>query len=335
MPVLSRNIHRNGGFTLIELLVVIAIIGILIALLLPAVQKVREAANRISCANNLKQIGLALLNYHTTHRTFPPGQWCPNLQNNAPTYEYNRGCWFENLLPFVEQPALADAIQAYDQAHRNTLHYICSAPGHQTPLALFMCPADPFAGKNVTQWNPGGTGPSDGTPPNSQGFHGNYVLCSGSTVFNPPTSPDGRALDGIFFVQSQVRIAEVADGTSNTLLSAEINLVPDRLTGGPCCEGNDLRGRYYNSYFGDTLFTTLQPPNTSLPDVSDLCLHLPPYAPCSESTATAEHYARSRHAGGVNAGWADGSVRFIANAINPQAYRALGSRAGGEPGFGE
>jgi prepilin-type processing-associated H-X9-DG protein len=198
-----------------------------------------------------------------------------------------------------------------------------------------MCPADPNAGKDVTQWNPAGTGPSDGTPETSQGFHGNYVLCSGSTAFNPPDSPDGRQLNGTFFVQSQVRLSDITDGTSNTLLSSEINLVPDRLTGGPCCEGNDLRGRYYNSYFGDTLFTTLQPPNTSLPDVTDLCQPLPTFAPCTESTSSAEHYARSRHTGGVNAGLADGSVRFISHFVSPPTYLALGSRAGGEVGPGD
>jgi prepilin-type N-terminal cleavage/methylation domain-containing protein len=322
--------QRRRAFTLIELLVVIAIIGVLIALLLPAVQKVRAAADRIHCANNLKQLGLALHNYHTANGTFPPGQWCPNLQNNGPTYHYNRGCWFQNLLPFIEQTALFQQIDAYDRANLNVVHYICAAPGHQTHVPTFQCPADPNGGKDITQWSPTGAGPSDGTPQGSQGFHGNYVLCSGSTVFNPPLSPDGRRLNGIFFVQSRIRISDITDGTSNTLLSSEINLVPDNLTGGPCCEGNDLRGRYYNSYFGDTLFSTLQPPNTSLFDVTDLCIHLPTYAPCTESVSSAEHYARSYHVGGVNAGLADGSVRFISNFINPLTYLAMGSRNGGE-----
>jgi type II secretory pathway pseudopilin PulG len=315
--------------------VVIAIIAVLIALLLPAVQKTREAANRMRCQSHLKQLGMALHNYHSTHGTFPSGQWSPNLQENKPTYHFNRGCWFQDLLPFVEQSGLFQQVDGYDRAHLNGLHYICDAPGHQTHVPTFQCPSDPSAGKDLTQWNPAGTGPSDGTPQNSQGFHGNYVLCSGSTIFNPPTSLDGRKLNGIFFVQSKVRIADIADGTSNTLLSSEINLVPDRLTGGACCEGNDLRGRYYNSYFGDTMFTTLQPPNTSLPDVTDLCIHLPIQAPCTESVSTAQHYARSHHPTGVNAGLADGSVRFIANFINPQAYLALGSRAGGEVTAGD
>jgi prepilin-type N-terminal cleavage/methylation domain-containing protein len=326
MPASAR---RRPAFTLIELLVVIAIIGVLIGLLLPAVQKVREAANRMKCGNNLKQLGIALHNYLNTHDSFPPGQWCPNETENSPTYHYNRGCWFQCILPFVEQPALYQSVNNYDTAHLNALHYTCATPGCDDPVPTFSCPSDPNRGKNMTQWNGPGTGPAT-APQNAQGFHGNYVLCSGSTVFNPASSPKGTALDGIFYVHSRTRIADIPDGTSNTLLASEINLVPDHLTGGACCAGNDLRGRYYNSYFGDTLFSTLNPPNTSLPDVTDLCISLPRFAPCTQSNSTAEHYARSYHPDGVNAGLADGSVHFISNNINPQTYRFMGTRAGGE-----
>jgi prepilin-type N-terminal cleavage/methylation domain-containing protein/prepilin-type processing-associated H-X9-DG protein len=322
--------RSRRAFTLIELLVVIAIIAILIALLVPAVQKVREAAARAECSNNLKQLGLALISNHDTFHHFPAGQYCPNITENAPTYHYNRGCWLTDVLPYVEQGPLFTELDAWDKGMLGALHYMCNGPGHETVLPTFMCPSDPNAGKVLTQWNGAGTGPSNGTPQSSQGFHGNYVLCSGSTVFNPPTSPNGTNLNGVFYVQSKTRVTDIIDGTSNTLLSSEINLVPDDLTGGGCCQGNDLRGRYYNSYFGDTMFSTLQPPNTSAPDVTDLCLNQPLYAPCVESTTTAEHYARSHHSGGVNAGLADGSVRFISSSVNPLVYLNLGSRAGGE-----
>jgi prepilin-type processing-associated H-X9-DG protein len=283
----------------------------------------------MKCSNNLKQLGVALHNYLSVHESFPPGQWCPNETENSPTYHYNRGCWFQSILPFVEQVGLYEQVDGYDKANLNVSHYICAAPGRETIVPTFMCPSDPNKGKVMTQWNGPGSGPAT-TPQNSQGFSGNYVLCSGSTVFNPPTSTNGTKLDGIFYVQSTTNIAQITDGTSNTLFSSEINLVPDDLTGAGCCAGNDLRGRYYNSYFGDTLFTTLNPPNTTLPDVTDLCLDKRPYAPCTQSNSTSEHYARSYHTGGVNAGFADGSVRFIANSINPQTFRFMGTRAGGE-----
>jgi prepilin-type N-terminal cleavage/methylation domain-containing protein/prepilin-type processing-associated H-X9-DG protein len=320
---------RRRGFTLIELLVVIAIIAALVGLLLPAVQKVREAAARAQCANNLKQLGIALHTYHDANGTMPPGQWCLNLSENTTTYHYNRGCWFQNTLPHVEQDNLYREITAWDQSNLGSRHYMCAAPGHETVVKTFMCPSDPFAGKVITQWNGPGTGVSNGTPQSSQGFHGNYVLCSGNDAFNPSYSRNGSNLNGMFYVHSTVRLSDVTDGTTNTLMSSEINLVPDNMIGPGCCEGNDLRGRYYNSYFGDTMFTTKQPPNTTLPDVTDLCINQP-YAPCTESNSQALHYARSRHSGGVNAGLADGSVRFIANGVNAQVYLNLGTRAGGE-----
>lgn len=327
---MSSSPEKRSAFTLIELLIVIAILAVLIALLLPAVQKVRETASRMKCQSNLRQLGMALHHYHEVNGKFPIGQVNDNLTDNGPSYSYNRGTWFQFILPYVEQESLYQQIYAWDQSMLDIGHYICAAPGHETILPTFVCPSDPNGAKVLTQWTGSGASPNNGTPQDSQGFHGNYVVCGGSDTFNPSYSPSGTSLNGIFYVQSTTRLTDITDGSSNTLLSSEILLVPDNLTNTTsCCEGNDLRGRYYNSYSGDSSFSTLQPPNTSAPDITDLCLNVP-YAPCTESTTNISHFARSLHTGGVNAGLADGSVRFIANTVNAQVYLALGTRAGGE-----
>jgi prepilin-type processing-associated H-X9-DG protein len=161
------------------------------------------------------------------------------------------------------------------------------------------------------------------------------VLCAGSTVFNPTTDPLGENLNGLFYCLSKTKITGITDGTSNTLMSSEIILVPDE-TGvtfqpGPDGVQHDLRGRYYNTWQGNVLFTTLQPPNTSVGDTSDYCRDgIVPQAPCILSATNTAQYARSFHTGGVNAGLADGSVRFISNNINLVVYQALSTRAGGE-----
>jgi prepilin-type N-terminal cleavage/methylation domain-containing protein/prepilin-type processing-associated H-X9-DG protein len=322
--------RQRFGFTLIELLVVIAIIGILIGLLLPAVQKVRESANRAKCSNNLKQIGLGLHNYHSAYELFPPGQSTGNEDSvPPPNYRFHRGCWFQPILPFVEQDALYRQIDSWDRSFNGGFHYITDSPGHGTVVPSFMCPADPANPKVLTHFHDSSTG---NPVADSQGFHGNYVLCSGNDYFNPASSRDGTKLDGIFYAMSKTRIADVTDGTSNTLMSSESIIVPDNSS------TDDLRGRYYNHFLGEATFSTKDPPNTTLPDGSNLCITNYPMAPCqvvpypfsSMPSSTAIHYARSYHPGGVNVGLADGSVQFMANSVDPVAFRALGTRAGGE-----
>jgi prepilin-type processing-associated H-X9-DG protein len=161
------------------------------------------------------------------------------------------------------------------------------------------------------------------------------VLCAGSTVFNPSTDPLGENLNGMFYPLSKTKITDVTDGTSNTLMSSEIILVPDvigvQFQPGPSLSLHDLRGRYYNTWQGNVLFTALQPPNTSVGDTSTYCRDgIVPQAPCILSATNTAQYARSFHTGGVNAGLADGSVRFISNNINLLVYQALSTRSGGE-----
>jgi prepilin-type processing-associated H-X9-DG protein len=307
------------------LLVVIAILAVLIGLLLPAVQKVREAANRLKCQNNLKQIGLGLHNYHDTNNVFPPGQFNPIAQDLHP---YNRACWELPLLPFIEEAALFQGIDNYLRVQNGP--YACWAPNAWVPVKALMCPADPHAGKNLTS---GAATPQDANV--NQGFHGEYVLCAGSKVFNPSSDPLGEHLNGMFYPLSKTKIASVTDGTSNTLMSSEIILVPDvigvQFQPGPDLSLHDLRGRYYNTWQGNVLFTALQPPNTSVGDRSNYCRDgIVMQAPCILSGTNTAQYARSYHPGGVNTGLADGSVRFISNNIDLLLYQALSTRAGGE-----
>jgi prepilin-type N-terminal cleavage/methylation domain-containing protein/prepilin-type processing-associated H-X9-DG protein len=305
------------GFTLIELLVVIAVIGILVALLLPAVQKVREAANRIHCQSNLKQLGLALMNYHTVHGYFPHGTYNRIDETGTTLPPYNnmqdRRCWMQDILPYLEQDSLFRAFDDYMKTHPSALYF----PLNTTIVPTLMCPADPTNPKLRT-WNPGGG------PDNSQGFSGNYVLCAGNDYFNPGGVAGSTNLNGMFYALSQVRLSEVTDGTSNTAMSSELILSPDVID-------NDIRGRYYNPAHCGTLFSTRLPPNTPVADQLDWCSSRPvPQAPCVWVGTDIFVLARSYHPGGVNLGLVDGSVRFIANAIDPLTYKGLGSRNGNE-----
>jgi prepilin-type processing-associated H-X9-DG protein len=235
----------------------------------------------------------------------------------------NRGGWWQMILPYVEQNNLYQVLYAYTTAPAfaksefymtysvNNNPAQASDPGRNTIVPMFMCPSDPANPKATT------------VAGNEQGFHGNYVLCAGSTVFNPSTSPDGSNLNGMFYPFSKTRITSIADGTSNTLMGSELILVKDTNL-------HDIRGRYYNSWQGNVLFSTLFPPNTSAPDKSNYCIALLPVAPCTLTATAVVQSARSYHTGGVNALLADGSVHFISNAVDPTTYLALGTIAGGE-----
>jgi len=294
------------AFTLVELLVVIAIIGVLVALLLPAVQAAREAARRMSCSNNLKQLGLGMHNYHDAFLIFPFGMNgdLVDLNSGSP----NRLCWVPLILPFIEQSNLHDQINF----ELDLNPYASNTGGwdivRATAIPMLMCPSDP-------------ANPKMG----NQGFHGNYVLCNGSSSITTTTNQEGFDLDGMFFPQSKISFRDVTDGTSNTVMGAELILVPDTLS----ATGHDMRGRYYNTQDGGMFFSTLYSPNTSVADRRQHCSIKAPHAPCQRVNDPKHQSARSYHAAGAQSVFADGSVHFIAETINATTWNNLGSRNDG------
>lgn len=317
MPPLRASRHR--GFTLIELLVVIAIVGILIALLLPAVQKVRAAAARVKCSNHIKQIGLAMHAYHDGRGFLPHGtyNYIDSTFYTPPPYNntQDRRCWMHDILPYLEYEALFKEFDAWMSTGKSALYF----PGNTRHPPTLICPADPVSPKLMTKNKDGG---GDG---GAQGFSGNYVGCAGNGYFNEGGVVNSSKLNGMFFAQSKVRFAEVTDGTANTALVSELILVEDD------AYYNDIRGRYYNPAHCGVLFSTRLPPNTPVPDQFNWCSkNAPPQAPCSWVDMPQFVLARSYHFNGVNLGIADGSVRFVSNSVDPVSYKALGSRNGNE-----
>jgi prepilin-type N-terminal cleavage/methylation domain-containing protein len=300
--------HNRAAFTLVELLVVIAIIGILVALLLPAVQAAREAGRRSSCSNNLKQLGIGTHNYHDVLKVLPPGQL--NLLGSGSTPNgFVRQCWMQQLLPYIEQKPLYDVIQAGQAAN-----YTCHINGVQNRIDTLSCPSDGKAGKNIT------AGSTSSTPNPAQGFHGNYVACATSGLFGDTGQGNiGTVMTGMFYCYSRTKLSSCVDGTSNTLFFSEIVLVED--TG-----AHDLRGRYHNTWEGNTLFSCAYTPNTTVGDRSSYCIAAP-QAPCQTlGTTGLVQSARSYHPGGVQVGLGDGSVRFISNTITPVVWQAAATR---------
>jgi prepilin-type N-terminal cleavage/methylation domain-containing protein len=313
------------ALTLIELLVVIGIVGILAALLLPAVQQARAAAQRSSCANNLRQIGLALHLHESSYGRLPPGRGAPLPLAFSP---------HAHLLPFMEQSSLHHQVDlaappvTFNVPPATIYDGTRNFPAAASVCQGFACPSDPARGR-VPGSAYGGT---------------NYAACAGS-------GEGGGGLnsaDGLFFLGSAVRLAQIQDGVSNTVAFSERTLGggianppsqpgPRNLamrefpgaadpTAGNCIESgsggwNHERGaKWILGNYGNTLYNHWLPPNASDWD----CLNA--------TQQKARSAARSNHAGGVFALYCDGSVHYAADTIALPVWQSLATRKGGEAG---
>jgi len=281
--------RSQRGFTLVELLVVIAIIGILIALLLPAVQAAREAARRSQCMNNLAQFGLALQNYDSAHEMLPPGVVNPEGPIRSEPQGYHMS-WLVQLLPYVEEQVTFQHVDfsggAYDEKNE---------PVSRTGIYLFQCPSDP------------GRRYSDEDPSTS-----NYAGCHHEV--EAPIDADNH---GIFFLNSHIRSRDILDGASHTIFVGEKMI-----------DANDLG---WLSGTRSTLRNTGTPINATAvirTEPSTLAPGKP--QPVNDPTNLYVGGYSSYHPGGAQFLFGDGSVRFLSETIDDQAYQQVGHRADGK-----
>ena len=335
----SSTTFARRGFTLVELLVVIAIIGVLIALLLPAVQQAREAARRMQCTNQLKQLGLALHNHHDTYGSFPKKG---RLQGGY----HDRIGGMLNVLPFIEQSALKERIDAHTglAALSDMSPWSGYAP-LQTRINMLLCPSDP------------GTSQS---PPDGYGAPTNYKFSIGDSYLAIQSA--SRSHRGLFEDKGEKSFRDVTDGTSNTVMMGERSVGTNArmvlqghaysvsFTSDPTVCRDTVSPTNPNEYTGSVSNRASQRWIDRVPPFCAFATVLPPNSPScwtgtNENTSESLTSATSYHPGGVNVVLVDGSVRFIPETIDagdrtlPEVtsgespygvWGALGSISGGE-----
>lgn len=275
---MRRRTHFRAGFTLVELLVAIAIIGVLLALLMPAVQASRAAARRIHCQNQLRQLGLALHNYHDTHACFPAGSYVL-----GPSFQTQSGWgWGAMILPQLEQSSL---YQQLDFDHGTAVG--ANLARIASPVSIWRCRSDTAAERmHIVPWN---------YPP-MEIASGNYC-----------------GVEGLLSEMSHTRMADVTDGTSQTLLLGERVVQPSLNGSLPHTSG----------WFGQIAFVD-EYEYRSVPHMTAQRLF-----PINGSLVSPQHFS-SRHVGGAMFGLADGSVRFLSENLDSLVFEALGTPNGGE-----
>ena len=335
-----RPWRRWLGFTLIELLVVIAIIAVLIGLLLPAVQKVREAANRMKCSNNLKQLGLAAMHYQDACNLFPPG-------GTRYTSATDQGTFLVFLLPYVEQDNLYKQLppctlteNRNPVATSDRIRQAYNAKTLPVPNKSFRCPSDNYNDIAPLSNYAASTGPQCVDGPCGAALSPNRIYCNGAN-FTPDAGYvrstnysdtfDSTNVRGMFArFAARITLSSVTDGSSNTILFGEI--LPEQ--NGDCLYsiglngGNDMNAGWAQTDSGLSLISTIVPINT-VTKLPGQCGGATPLQ--NRDNWNMSFGFKSNHQGGANFVFVDGSVHFLSQAINHRTYQLLGCRNDGQP----